>query len=120
MCGPQVKFEWSASVPSGRGWDLQDLSDEGPIGSARRVIAQGGIVAVKGLGGFHLACDASNDTALATLRDRKGRVDKPFAVMARDLASAHAIAHINDDEAALLTSPRAPIVLLRKRAGSPL
>ena len=120
VCGPQVRFEWSASIPSGGGWDLQDLSDEGPIESARRVIAQGGIVAVKGLGGFHLACDASNDAALATLRDRKGRVDKPFAVMARDLATARAIAHVDDEEAALLTSRARPIVLLRKRAGSPL
>ena len=77
-------------------------------------------MAVKGLGGFHLACDASNDAALATLRDRKGRVDKPFAVMARDLATAHAIAHVDDEEAALLTSRARPIVLLRKRAGSPL
>ena len=100
--------------------DKPDLSDESPIESARRVIAKGGIVAVKGLGGFHLACDASNDAALATLRDRKGRVDKPFAVMARDLATARAIAHIDDDEAALLTSRERPIVLLRKRAGSPL
>ena len=120
VCGPQVRFEWSASMPSGRGWDLQDLSDEDPIESAQRVIAQGGIVAVKGLGGFHLACDATNDAALATLRDRKGRVDKPFAIMARDLATARAIAHVDDDEAALLTSRARPIVLLRKRAGSPL
>ena len=113
VCGPQVRFEWPASMPSGRDWDVQDLPDEGPIEAARRVIAQGGIVAVKGLGGFHLACDATNDEALATLRQRKGRVDKPFAVMARDLATAHAIAHVDDDEAALLTSRARPIVLLR-------
>ena len=120
VCGPQVRFEWPASMPSGRGWDVQDLPDEGPIEAARRVIAQGGIVAVKGLGGFHLACDATNDEALATLRQRKGRVDKPFAIMARDLATARAIAHVDDDEAALLSSRARPIVLLRKRAGSPI
>lgn len=88
--------------------------------TAQTALRTGKIVAVKGLGGFHLACDATSDEALATLRERKGRVDKPFAVMVRNLDGASAIAHIDAAEAALLTSRQRPIVLLRKRAGSAL
>jgi hydrogenase maturation protein HypF len=75
-------------------------------------------VAVKGVGGFHLACDATNDAALRTLRERKGRVDKPFAVMARDLESVRGFAEVSPAEAAMLNSRERPIVLLRKREGA--
>jgi hydrogenase maturation protein HypF len=75
---------------------------------------------VKGLGGFHLACDATDDAAVERLRARKGRVDKPFAIMVRDVETAERIAHLDDQERALLTGRERPIVLLRKRAGSSL
>ncbi|HUM72140.1 MAG TPA: carbamoyltransferase HypF, partial [Chloroflexota bacterium] len=80
----------------------------------------GHIVAVKGLGGFHLACDAANDAALTTLRERKGRVDKPFAVMAWDITAVRQFAHVSEEEAALLTAKERPILLLRQKKNSPL
>ncbi|MDQ1398267.1 MAG: hydrogenase maturation protein HypF, partial [Acidimicrobiaceae bacterium] len=88
--------------------------------AAQRALAAGQVVAVKGLGGYHIACDAGDDSAVALLRSRKGRADKPFAVMARDLDVARQLADIDDDEARLLRSPQQPIVLLAVRAGSPL
>jgi hydrogenase maturation protein HypF len=76
---------------------------------------RGQVVAVKGIGGYHLACDATSASAVASLRARKARGGKPFAVMVRDLAAARALAEIDDDEAAVLTSPARPVVLLRRR-----
>ena len=104
-CGPSVE-----SVP--------EASD--PIGETRRRVAAGEIVAVKGLGGFHLACDATCDVAVALLRERKGRVGKPFAVMVADLETARSIAHITDDEARLLASRERPIVLLSRHSDTGL
>ncbi len=75
---------------------------------------------MKGLGGFHLACDATNDAVLATLRTRKGRAGKPFAVMALDVETIRPFAHITPAEEKLLTSKERPIVLLRKKENSPL
>lgn len=76
----------------------------------------GEIVAVKGIGGFHLACDAGNNEALSKLRMRKGRIDKPFAVMCKDLETANGLAEMSDAEQGILTSKERPIVLLKKRA----
>ncbi len=90
------------------------------VEAAVTALAGGQIVAVKGLGGFHLACDATDDAAVARLRERKGRVDKPFAVMAADLETVAQIAQLDDASRRLLTSPERPIVLLPKRADSPL
>jgi len=101
-CGPAV-----ASVPP---------SDD-PIADARRRIAAGQVVAIKGLGGFHLACDARSDAAVALLRERKGRIDKPFAVMVDSVERARSLAHVDDAEERLLTSRERPIVLLAKRGG---
>jgi len=84
------------------------------------LLREGAVVAVKGLGGFHLACDATNDEAVGELRERKGRVDKPFALMVFDLETVEQFCHVNDDERALLTSRERPIVLLRERAESPV
>lgn len=70
---------------------------------------------MKGLGGYHLACDAGDPTAVRTLRKRKNRGDKPFAVLAGSLAAAEALARVDDAERALLTGTRKPIVLLRRR-----
>ncbi|WP_084759537.1 carbamoyltransferase HypF [Nocardia mangyaensis] len=84
--------------------------------AARELLREGGILAVKGIGGYHLACDATNEDAVATLRSRKRRGDKPFAVMVADLATARAIAEVDDIAAALLSGPQRPIVLLARKA----
>jgi hydrogenase maturation protein HypF len=96
--------------------DDQTVRGAAALDRARAMIAAGGIVAVKGLGGYHLACDAGSPDAVRRLRERKRRGDKPFAIMVPDLATARAVAHVDDVEAALLTSTRRPIVLLRRRA----
>lgn len=80
------------------------------------LLANGGIVAIKGLGGFHLACDASNEQAVAELRRRKRRSNKPLAVMVRDLADVERLCHVSDVERGLLTGSIRPIVLLRRHA----
>lgn len=79
------------------------------------LLANGGIVAIKGLGGFHLSCDASNEQAVAELRRRKRRSNKPLAVMVRRLADAGRLCHIDDVERDLLAGSIRPIVLLRRR-----
>lgn len=106
MCGP-----WLVPVaPNGREIDSPD-----PIGFAARALRAGLIVAVKGLGGFHLACDATSSTSVTRLRERKRRDAKPLAVMVRDVAAAALIALVSEEEERLLTSVERPIVLLRKR-----
>ncbi len=88
-----------------------------PLEEAVAALREGAIVAVKGLGGYHLACDATSETAVARLRERKGREEKPLAVMAADpLASAEP----TPAELALLRSPARPIVLVRRREGAPI
>ncbi|HKG53677.1 MAG TPA: carbamoyltransferase HypF [Anaerolineales bacterium] len=82
---------------------------------ARRLLREGYIVAIKGLGGFHLACDASNPYTVAELRGRKGRVDKPFAVMAANIAAIASVCNIQKEELDLLSSREKPIVLLTKK-----
>ncbi|HUJ58660.1 MAG TPA: carbamoyltransferase HypF [Kofleriaceae bacterium] len=110
VCGPRLAL-WS---PTGA------PIDEDPIAGAAARIARGEIVAVKGLGGFHLACDAASEAALATLRARKHRDEKPFAVMVRDLDAARALAELSAEEAALLSAPERPIVLVVRRPGAAL
>jgi hydrogenase maturation protein HypF len=92
-----------------------DLRRGEALSEARALLAAGAIVAVKGLGGYHLACDAGAEDAVAELRARKRRGDKPFAVMVRDLAAARAIAVVDEEEAALIGGQRRPIVLLARR-----
>jgi hydrogenase maturation protein HypF len=112
-CGPRL---WLQPIGGGAARGGNDAALSATLAALRG----GQIVAIKGLGGFHLACDAANDDALARLRKRKGRVDKPFALMVRDLDAARALAHIDDAEAALLVSRQRPIVLVRKRDSSRL
>ncbi len=102
-CGPQVTYR---DASGGAGPD-------DPIAAAAADLLAGRIVAVKGLGGYHLACDATDEAAIGVLRERKRRWAKPFAIMVADLAAARALAEVDDVEEALLTGPRAPIVLLR-------
>ena len=84
-----------------------------PLAAAAQALRAGAIVAVRGVGGFHLAVDATNDDAVARLRRRKHRDAKPLAVMVRSLDEARRLAVVSDAEAALLTSRERPIVLLR-------
>lgn len=108
-CGPRL-------------WLVDGAGSEPAAGDAVRAtlaaIQRGQIVAIKGLGGFHLACDARNGDAVARLRTRKQREEKPFALMLAGIASAREFVHIGDDERALLESPERPIVLLQKRPGA--
>jgi hydrogenase maturation protein HypF len=106
VCGPRLAL-WSP-----RGEPL--LSDD-PVADAAARIARGEIVAVKGLGGFHLACDATRSAAVAALRQRKHRDARPFAVMVADLAAARALAALEPEEVALLEARERPIVLVRRR-----
>ncbi|HJW88299.1 MAG TPA: acylphosphatase, partial [Dehalococcoidia bacterium] len=111
-CGPHI---WLA------GRDGSVLSEaEGAIQEARRLLARGAILAVKGIGGFHLACDATSDASLSALRERKHRVNKPFAVMSLDLVEVDKYCYLGEGEGQLLESPQRPIVLLRRRPGSPI
>lgn len=85
------------------------------LAHAARLLSRGKVVAVKGLGGFHLACDATNGAAVRRLRERKHRDEKPFAVMVQSLAEARGLAEISSEEEALLTAAERPVVLLRRR-----
>ena len=108
-CGPRAWFcgeEGGARV------------DDRPLAAAADALADGLVVAVRGLGGFHLAVRADDEQAVARLRRRKHRAAKPLAVMVADLAAARALADVTPDEEAALASPAAPIVLLEARAGA--
>ncbi|MFC1501322.1 carbamoyltransferase HypF [Elusimicrobiota bacterium] len=83
-------------------------------------LKKGKIIAIKSLGGYHLVCDAENPNAIKTLRKRKNRQYKPFAIMTKDIQSVQQISYVNHTEHSLLTSPKKPIVLLQKRAGNHL
>ena len=91
-----------------------------PLARAAELLSQGRVLAVKGLGGYHLAADAACEEAVARLRARKHREDKPFAVMAADLTAARRLAEVDTAAAGLLTSPARPIVLLPRRAEADL
>ncbi|WP_051115855.1 carbamoyltransferase HypF [Streptomyces sp. PsTaAH-124] len=107
-CGPRLRLV-TPDTGTARGGDAD------PMTEARRLLAEGAVVAVKGLGGYHLACDAGNPGSVRTLRRRKGRGDKPFALMVPDLAHAEALVHVDAAARRLLTGGRRPIVLLRRR-----
>ena len=109
-CGPRLAYRRPAEAAPA-------VFAEDALQAAVADIAGGRIVAVKGLGGYHLACDATDDTAVRRLRDRKRRWAKPFAVMVRDLAAAREIASIDEDEEGLLVSPARPIVLVGGHGG---
>jgi hydrogenase maturation protein HypF len=89
-----------------------------PLSEARRLLAGGRIVAIKGVGGFHLACDATSEAAVSRLRERKGREAKPLALMVADRQDAERLCVITTEERRLLASPARPIVLLRARRPS--
>ena len=102
-CGPQLRY----LTP---GHDVAHREDG--LSAARALLRDGGVLAVKGVGGYHLACDARDTAAIEELRRRKRRGDKPFAVMVPDLPTARRIAHVDEPAQRLLTGPQRPIVLL--------
>ncbi|MGW1279909.1 carbamoyltransferase HypF [Streptomyces tsukubensis] len=109
-CGPRLTLVVPGSDP---------LGGEAALAGARALLAAGGIVAVKGIGGYHLVCDALDPEAVALLRRRKNRGDKPFALMARDPADIEPYVLLDAAERKLLTGPVRPIVLLRRRPPLP-
>lgn len=121
-CGPHIMWR-EASVGDEPGEAAAPLAvgttretSDAIIDRCVELLANGGIVAIKGLGGFHLSCDASNEQAVAELRRRKRRSNKPLAVMVRSLADAERLCHVSDVERGLLAGSIRPIVLLRRRA----
>ena len=107
-------------VPGSGGSAAPVATAEDALAAAVRALLDGQVVAVKGLGGYHLACDATDDDAVMRLRDRKRRWAKPFAVMVRDLAAARALVSLGALERRLLEGPARPIVLLEaRRDGQP-
>jgi hydrogenase maturation protein HypF len=110
-CGPSLWFR--------SGSERVDGSDAA-LAAAQQALAAGAVVAIKGIGGYHLACVVDDETAVRVLRGRKARGAKPFAMLVRDLDVARRYACIDDTEAAILCSPARPIVLLRRRPGAPV
>ena len=110
VCGPRLRLldACGATLPGD------------PLAETLRALAQGLTVAVKGVGGYHLAVDACSEEAVARLRLRKKRDEKPFALLVADLDAVRQIAHCSDQEGRLLAGVERPIVLLRKRAGNPI
>ena len=112
-CGPEVFYtdaEHGEAEPLARG--------ENAVEMARSALKEGKILAVKGLGGMHLACRAEDEALVRLLRRRKERDEKPFALMCRDLACAEKLCEIGEEEKRILTGPRRPIVLLKKKPGA--
>jgi hydrogenase maturation protein HypF len=125
VCGPQVRLlAWTSDYLPGEARRGEGGNPCGhppdPIATAAQHLATGAILAIKGLGGYHLACDALNVEAVARLRQRKHREAKPFALMVPDLETARQLCQVSETEAALLQSRRRPIVLLNQRQGMPL
>jgi hydrogenase maturation protein HypF len=116
VCGPQVTLT-AGPLFAGRGLDLP-LGGADVLAVAAALLRQGAILAIKGLGGFHLACDATNVEAVRLLRARKRRPDKPFAVMISTLDEIEAHCTVSPGEGDLLCSPQCPIVLLPWRSTS--
>ncbi len=108
LCGPQV----SLTVCNPK---FMHSATENPIAGTISLLKQGALVAVKGLGGFHLCCDASNERAVALLREKKRRSNKPFALMAPDCNAVSKFCEVSEEEAALLYDIRRPIVLLERK-----
>lgn len=116
VCGPALAL----TTRSAEGAWRTTAQGADALAAAAQALRSGSIVAVKGLGGFHLMVDAGNEAAVARLRSRKAREEKPLALMARTLDEAKALIEVDDTTAALLTSPAAPIVLAPRLANAPI
>ncbi|MGQ9546468.1 MAG: carbamoyltransferase HypF [Dehalococcoidia bacterium] len=108
-CGPQVQLVDNHG---------NLVTDSNPIAAASQLLKDGKIVAIKGLGGFLLACDATNDSVVKTLRQRKKRLSKPLAIMVADIDEAKRHCYVSPEEEKSLTSPQSPIVLMKWRDDS--
>jgi hydrogenase maturation protein HypF len=127
-CGPRLRLLRSPSpaLPL-QGRECTASTQRGEVGRGDSAILQaihllksGAILAIKGIGGYHLAVDACNDEAVRRLRERKKRDEKPFAVMAPDLETARGLALLSPVEERLLSSPESPIVIVRRAEGCPV
>jgi hydrogenase maturation protein HypF len=110
-CGPSLWFAAQTQRVAG---------SDAALAATQQALAAGAVVAIKGVGGYHLACRVDDEAAVVALRTRKARGAKPFAVLVADLDIARRYAHVDDTEAAVLASPARPIVLLRRRRDAPL
>ena len=110
-CGPSLWFRSATGRVDGA---------DAALAATQRAVAAGAVVAIKGVGGYHLACAVTDDAAVAALRARKARGAKPFAMLVRDLDVARRYAFVDDTEAAVLLGPARPIVLLRRRPDAPV
>ncbi|MDP9023047.1 MAG: carbamoyltransferase HypF [Actinomycetota bacterium] len=111
-CGPELILTDPAGVPQAKGADALDLT--------LHHLAQGRIVAIKGVGGYHLAVDAADAAAVGELRRRKARDDKPFALLVTDLDGARVVCHLDAHAESELACPRRPIVLATRRRDAPV
>jgi len=120
VCGPKVWLEPRSDefIRQGTTEVVTTWEDDDAIQETRKLLSEGKIVAIKGLGGFHLACDATNSSAVTELRNRKLRVDKPFALMMPDLETIEQHCFVSDAERELLLSTARPIVLLKRKPES--
>jgi hydrogenase maturation protein HypF len=110
-CGPSVWFASGAQRVEG---------SDAALGATQQALAGGAVVGIKGIGGYHLACVVDEETVVGALRDRKARGAKPFAMLVRDLDVARRYARVDGTEAAIMSSPARPIVLLRRRPAAPV
>jgi hydrogenase maturation protein HypF len=110
-CGPSLWFASDARRVDG---------SDAALAAAQQALAGGAVVAIKGIGGYHLACVVDDEAVAAALRARKARGSKPFAMLVRDLDVAHRYARVDDTEAAIMSGPARPIVLLRRRPDAPV
>jgi len=108
-CGPTLRLHAG-----------DEVNEEDPISATAKLITSGAVIAIKGLGGYHLAVDAADDLAAARLRNRKHREEKPFALMVPDLVTARRLCEVDDVAADLLTARRRPIVLLPRLPDAPI
>ena len=116
ICGPRVWLEKAGGVSKVGAQGLRpEATAEDEINITAHLLRQGYIIAIKGLGGFHLACDATNETVVQKLRQLKQRPHKPLALMARDIKVIRQYCTLSESEAELLTNPAAPIVLLGRK-----
>lgn len=117
-CGPHIWFEYSTLNNPSPNPESKHIHGEDALEMCQNLLREGKIVAIKGLGGFHLACDATNSQAVSTLRQRKLRIEKPFALMMADLRSVQQHCYLSKNEQNILLARERPIVIVERRPKS--